>query len=152
VSYGDISRGFSDEARFIEDETLRDRRRLHQSCAFGMDSVLREELGEVWSECRVSDWDGYDAIPVSQDALRCMYEFLESLPLGFPRPTIGADPQGHFSAEWYRAPRRVLTVSVTEDGLLHYATLLGANKACGTEAFYGEVPEAIQSLIRRVDS
>ncbi|MFH1746389.1 MAG: hypothetical protein ABIG44_05020 [Planctomycetota bacterium] len=147
-----ISHGFSEAAQYIDDETQRDRRYLHKSSAFGIESVLRDALAEVWAECQQPNWDGHDALPVSQDALRNMYMFLEALPLGIRRPTIGADPNGQLSAEWHRNPRRVLSLSISSDGLMHYAALLGSNKTCGTETFFGETPEIILSLIRRVYS
>lgn len=147
-----VLRGVSDAARYIEDATRHSRRYLHKSSAFGVESVLRDELAEAWAECRESDWDGHEALPVSQDALRNMYTFLEALPFGFPHPSIGADPHGHFSVEWYRSPRRVLSVAVSPDDVLHYAALLGSNRTSGTETFFGEIPDGILDLVRRVFS
>ena len=147
-----IIRGVSSAARYIDDATRENRRFLHESSAFGIESVLRDDLAEAWGECQESDWDGHDALPVSHDALRNMSTFLEALPLGFPRPTIGADPHGHLSVEWYRGPRRLLSVGVSADELLHYAALLGSNSTCGTETFCGEIPESILNLVHRVYS
>ncbi|MBU0719061.1 MAG: hypothetical protein KJ749_12490, partial [Planctomycetes bacterium] len=141
-----VIRGVSDAARYIEDVTRHNRRYLHESSAFGIESVLRDELAEAWAECQESDWDGHDAQPVSHDALRNMYAFLEALPLGFPRPAIGADPHGHLSVEWYRSSRRVLSVGVSPDEVLHYAALLGSSRTCGTDTFFGEIPENILNL------
>jgi hypothetical protein len=152
VSNAVIIRGVSNAAQYIEDATRRDRRYLHKSSAVGIESVLRDELAEAWIECQEPGWDGYAALPVSPDALRNTYTFLEALPLGFRRPSIGADPHGNLSVEWYRSPTRVLSVGVSSDGLLHYAALLGANRTCGTETFFGDVPEIILNLVRRVYS
>ncbi len=147
-----VIHGASDTARYIEDRMRDNRRHLHESSAFGIEGVLRDEFAAAWEECRQPDWDGHNALPVSQDALRNMYTFLEALPLGFPRPSIGADPHGYLSVEWYRSPRRVLSVGVSEDGLLHYAALLGSSKTWGTETYFSEVPESILNLVRRVYS
>ena len=147
-----MERGVSEEAQYVAAETDSDRQHMNTSSAVGFERILRGELAEVWEECRQADWDGYDALPVSRDALRKMYTFLEALPLGSQRPTIGADPHGHLSVEWYRSLRRVLCVAVSDDDLLHYAALLGSNKTSGTETFYDEVPESILSLVRRVYS
>ncbi len=152
MSHAVIMRGVSDEAKDIASADYSSRCFMDESSAVGFGQILRGELADVWGECRRADWDGYDALPVSWRALRNMYVFLQALPLGFPRPTIGADPNGHLSVEWYRNPRRVLSVAVSDDDLLHYAALLGPNKTCGTETFYGEVPESILSLVRRVYS
>lgn len=145
-----LARGFSDEAQFIDEVTSANRRTLHASSAFGIESIVRDELGTVWEECKGPNWDGFDALPVTHDTLRNAYTFLESLPLGCPRPSISAEPDGQLTVEWHQSKRRTLSVSVTPDGDLHYAALLGPGRAYGTEAFFGEVPDAILDLIRRV--
>jgi hypothetical protein len=88
----------------------------------------------------------------SIQTLRNTYQLLESLPLGFPAPSIGAEPDGQLTLEWHRSPRRTLSVSVDGDGNLHYAALLGPNRAYGTEAFFGEFPDAIRQLVWKVYS
>ena len=123
-----LTRGFSDTAQYIEKVTSDGRRFLRKSSAFGIENILRDELATVWEECRNPNWDGFDALPVTQDALRNAYLFLESLPLGYPRPSISAEPDGELTLEWHRSPRRTLSISVTPDGYLHYAALLGPNR------------------------
>lgn len=115
-------------------------------------SLLREELATVWEECRRENWDGFGAIAVNQDALRNAYCFLESLPIGFPAPSIGAEPDGHLTLDWHRSARRTLSVSVSPDDELHFAGLFGPSRVFGTEAFFGEAPESILELIRRIYS
>jgi hypothetical protein len=100
----------------------------------------------------VENWDGCEASAVSQDTLRNAYSFLESLPIGFPAPSIGAEPDGHLTLEWHRSGRRTLSVSVSPDDELHYAGLFGPSRVYGTEAYFGEVPHSILDLIRRVYS
>ena len=145
-----LTLGFSDAARFVQESTERGRRQLHQSNVFGIESTLRDELATVWEDCREPNWDGYEAIPLSQDALRNCYLFLESMPLGFPAPSIGAEPDGALTLEWHRSARRTLSVSVSPSDELHFAALFGPNRVYGTEAFFGEIPESILDLIRRV--
>jgi hypothetical protein len=142
--------GFSEAARYVERETLEGWRKLSESNVFGIESTIRDDLGTVWDECRRPDWDGFGALPVNQQTLLNAYTFLESLPLGCPAPSVGAEPDGQLTLEWHRGPRRTLSVSVTPDGELHYAALIGPNRVFGTEAFFGEVPGAILDLIRRI--
>jgi hypothetical protein len=144
--------GFSDSARYVENSARRGLRSLQESNVFGLDSLVREELATVWNDCRVPNWDGYEALPVTQDTLRNAYSFLETLPLGFPAPSIGAEPDGHLTLEWHRSSRRTLSVSVSPDDELHYAGLFGPSHVYGTEAYFGEVPKSILDLIRRVYS
>jgi hypothetical protein len=73
---------------------------------------------------------------------------IDSLPLGFLRPSIGAEPDGHITLEWRRSPRRVLSVSVDPDGFLHYAGLFGNNKRFGTLTFFSTPPEELLQLVR----
>lgn len=145
-----LTPGFSDAALYVEHSTQRSRRQLQGANVFGIDGALRDELATVWEECRQPNWDGFQAIPIDQDGLRSAYVFLESLPLGFPAPSIGAEPDGAITLEWYHSERRTLSVSVSSADELHYAALLGLNRVYGTEAFFGDVPGSILDLIRKV--
>lgn len=109
-----------------------------------------DELWAVWDECREANWDGYNAHPVDQETYQTAYRLIESLPLGFPRPSIGAEPDGHLTLEWYQSPRRLLSVSVDPDGMLHYAGLYGASKRYGTMSFFSTVPSELIQLVREI--
>ncbi len=108
------------------------------------------ELLEVCDECSQPDWDAYDAFPVTLATQRNGVRFLLALPQGTPAPSVGANPHGHISFEWHRAPRRTLSVSITADSQIHYAALLGDGRASGTEPFAAEVPGVVLDLIRDV--
>lgn len=140
----------SPAAQFVHDEIQRQNRRLRDSAALGMEHVLLEELAEVWQECSQPNWDAYNALPVGRDSLAIAQRLLLALPLGTKLPSIGATPNGHISLEWHHSRRRTLTVTVDEDGDLHYAALLGPGRTCGTEPFFDEVPQVILDLIARV--
>jgi hypothetical protein len=150
MSAGLITRGFSDAARYVESQRQEGWRRLNESHAFGIENTVHDELAVIWQACRHADWDGFGAEPVTQDTRRNAYWLLESLPRGCPPPSVGAEPDGQLTLEWHRSARRTLSVSVTPEGELHYAALVGPNRTYGTEAFFGEVPEAILNLIHRI--
>src|SRR5439155_24277094 len=143
------TQGFNVEAKVGAQAAQEERRRLVRTNALGNEAVF-DELGTVWEDCREPNWDGYQAVPVDQDTLRNAYVLLESLPLGFPPPSIGAEPDGDLTLEWHRSPRHTLSVSITPIGDLHFAALLGPNRNYGTEAFFGDVPERILNLIQQV--
>ena len=84
-----------------------------------------EELLKTFEECREPDWDGYGAQPVLDTTCQLAQKFLEMLPPGTLAPSIGAEPDGHLTAEWHRSSRWNLSVSITPNGDLHYAALLG---------------------------
>jgi hypothetical protein len=109
-----------------------------------------EELFKTFEACRQPNWDGYGARPVREETFHLAHQFLTVLPLSIPLPSIGAEPDGHITVEWYRAPQRTLSVSISPDAELHYAALLGSDKTFGTEAFTGAVPKVVADLIHRV--
>ena len=144
------TRGFSDTAQFVDGQSSEGRKHLSELNVFGIESRLRDELATVWDECREPNWDGHEALPVTQDTRRNTYLFLESLPADIPAPSIGAEPDGHLTLEWHHSARRTLSVSVSPEGDLHYSALFGSSRHYGTETFLGEVPKIILDLIRRV--
>jgi len=145
-----LARGFSEEAAYVENTAAGRRRVLHQSAALGMQSVLDNELAEVWEECSKPDWDGHGAVAVRERTYQNAQRFLLALPLGTRPPSVGAEPDGQITFEWRHSRRRILSVSVSPEDELHYAALLGPSRTCGTEPFFGEVPKLIRELIGRV--
>lgn len=144
------SDGASETAGFVAKQVERWRHQLQDSHTFGQQTKGSiNEFYRVFEDCRGANWDGYGAVPVSQEAFRHAYRFLEALPLGTPAPSVGAEPDGHITFEWYQSPRRTLSVSISPEGELHYAALLGLKKAYGTEPFFGEAPKDIVDLIHR---
>lgn len=115
-------------------------------------TVVTDELSSVASGCGVPNWDGYGAAPVTEETYSHARSFLDALPFATPLPSVGAEPDGHITFEWYRSLRSLLSISVSAEGDLHYAALIGPAKAYGTEPFRGEVPHSVLDLIRRVET
>lgn len=109
-----------------------------------------DELLEVWEKCRRADWDGFGAKAVEPETFRIAYQILKSLPLGFPRPSLGAEPDGHITLEWYKSPSRTVSVSVDPENSLHFAALFGRNKSYGTLDFFDTVPLELIHLVREL--
>jgi hypothetical protein len=145
------TRGTSSTARFVERQVEGARRDLRESHSLGQGSkAIFEDLFDVAQKCNRSNWDGYDAIPVSQETFQQAYRLLETLPLGMQPPSVGVEPDGNITLEWYRFPKRTLSLSVSPDGNLHYSALMGPNTAYGTEAFFGDFPKRVLDLVNRV--
>ena len=101
--------------------------------------------------CARPGWDGYGAEPVAPEACRHTRRVLESLPASLPMPSVGAEPDGHLTLEWYRSPSRVLSLSVGPGGELHYAALLGdTSRRTGTEVLGSGLPHDLLELIHDV--
>ena len=110
-----------------------------------------EELLETFEECRQPNWDGYGAQSVREETYDLAHQFLAALPLSPSLPSIGTEPDGHITVEWHRSPQRTLSVSISPDGHLHYAALLGAERICGTETFRARMPQVLRDLIALIE-
>lgn len=147
------TRAASETARYITEQSNEERRRLQAAYSLGLGVMADfDELHTTAKQCGVANWDGYGASPVTYKTFLQAKDFLEALPLRTPAPTVGAEPDGHITMEWYKSPRRTLSVSISPEGELHYAALLGHKKRYGTEPFWGEVPDVIMDIIRQVES
>ena len=109
------------------------------------------ELLKTFEECREPNWDGYGAQPVREETYDLAHQFLAALPFGTQAPSIGAEPDGQITVEWYRSPERTLSVSISPDGDLHYAALLEAERICGTETFRARMRQMFVTLIARIE-
>jgi hypothetical protein len=118
--------------------------------AFDSGKGAFDELLKTFEECREPNWDGYGARPVLDTTYQLAQKFLAALAPRTPASPIGAEPDGHLTVEWHRSSQRTLSVSISPNGDLHYAALLGSAKTCGTEPFTGEVPKVVADLIHRV--
>jgi hypothetical protein len=112
--------------------------------------LAQRELLAVAEDCREPDWDAYGAAAVTEAAVSNTRRFLEALPSGAPVPGIGAEPDGQITLDWHRDPTHTLSVSVSSDGELHFAALVGRNKTYGTEQFTDQIPGIILNLIHQV--
>jgi hypothetical protein len=151
LSTSSLTGGASETAKYVEGKRRESREHVEQSHTFG--SALdraRQELRDLADDCAEPNWDGYGALPVNWGAYLNAYRFLENVPLGTEVPSPGVDPDGELTFEWYRGPRRTLSISVGEEGDLNYAALIGSTRAYGQEPFLGDVPRVIAELISRV--
>ena len=153
MAHPSMSAGVSESAFMIKKQMEEERTRLQQSCAWGGTSQdLLTSIFHIEKECCQAGWDGYDALPVSGESVRLGISLSKALPWGFHKPTVGVEPDGQLTFEWYKTPRKTCSVSVAPDGTLHYAALNGASSVYGSELFNGAVPAAILYAIDSVYS
>ncbi|MEC4851879.1 MAG: hypothetical protein SAJ12_12775, partial [Jaaginema sp. PMC 1079.18] len=101
--------------------------------------------------CKHLNWDGYNALPIQEKTFQNAWTVIEALPLTTPLPSLGVEPDGHITLEWYRHPRWLFSVSVSPENYLYYAALFGENSIHGTELFQGEISTIILILIEQVN-
>ena len=152
LTFGQItSRGTSPTACFIAKASDESRERFQSSVFLGLRATgVFDDLSDVFVKSQKPGWDGGSAEPVAQDTYRNAYRFLESLPPAIQAPSIGVEPDGHITLEWYKAPRHTISVSISPQGFLYYSALMGLRKANGSEPFFGDVPKIILELICKV--
>ncbi|MDJ0730045.1 MAG: hypothetical protein QNJ33_08635 [Crocosphaera sp.] len=142
--------GSSDTANYLEKINQNNSRYFFESVTLGKQSAYKD-LIELWDECKIKNWDGYNAFPVQEKTFKNTWYVIDALPLGCPLPSFGAEPDGHITLEWYRHPRWILSVSVSPEGYLYYAALFGDSSIKGTDTFLGNLSETILNLIERIN-
>lgn len=148
ISYGSMATpGNSPCADLVTKLIDESKHQMQTTVTFGS---AYDELRKVFWDCQHPNWDGYDAAAVLKETFMLATKFLSALPLGMPVPSIGAEPDGDITLEWYRTPRNTLSVSVSPSRVLHYAALLGPSNRYGSEPFGGDVPDIILDLIYQV--
>jgi hypothetical protein len=144
-----MSRGNSPTAAYLNKISQDHQSYFAQTAAFSKQPAI-EELLVTWEESKITNWDGDDAFPVQTETLNYTYAFIQALPLGFPLPSVSAEPDGHLALDWYQNPHWTLSVSMSPAGILYYAALLGNRDPRGSEPFFGTIPKQILSLIQEV--
>jgi hypothetical protein len=144
-----MPRGNSATAQYLDTTSQAKEQHFRESAAFSKQPAYNELIA-VWNECKIANWDGCNAFPVKAQTFRNTYFFIEALPLGVALPSVGVEPDGHLTLEWYRHPRWTLSISISPEGILYYASLFGDSVEKGSEVFVGKVSQAILELIQRV--
>ncbi|EMI55445.1 hypothetical protein [Rhodopirellula sallentina] len=113
-------------------------------------STATEAIFEAWQATNESWKLGDDENAISEEVRDTAIQFVESLPLGFPLPEVTAEPDGHINLEWYREPRRVVSVSIASSNRLFWAALIGTESPRGTVRFIDSIPVILLDQIARV--
>ena len=105
------------------------------------------ELMDVANECSRAGWDGYGAPAISADTFRLAASFIASIPSDIPQPEIGASAAGDVTFEWAQSPHRMVSVGVSSNGEIHFASLNGQKRCFGSMPFDGAFDSQLQSII-----
>ena len=110
-----------------------------------------ENLDEVYEECSETNWDGYDAQPISREAYFEASKLLRTIPNSFPMPDILPEPDGGIGLEWYKSKGFSFVISVSGKKIITYAGRFGKNtQTCGTENFMDSIPQVILNGLKRL--
>ena len=106
------------------------------------------ELELLFHDFSVSDWDGYNAEPIKHETFISAKRLIRMLPTDIPLPEIGAEPDGSITFEWYRSPNYIVSMSLTSDIRIFFASLKGERTQRGSDVFYDKLPFFVHRLIR----
>jgi hypothetical protein len=112
--------------------------------------VSMESLQEVADGASFPDWDGYGAEPLTEETLVAAKTFLELIPFELPLPEIGVASTGDISFEWAQSPSRIVSVGVSGDGIVHYASMNGIERSFGSYPMGDNFNPKLRDLIYEV--
>ena len=110
---------------------------------------LKELLLEVFEESCKANWDGYGALPVTEETYQEAVQLIDLLPRSIPLPEIAAEPAGEIGFEWYKDKNKVFVISVKGDKVITYAGLFWKDKIHGTEPLKSNLV-TINSLLKAI--
>jgi hypothetical protein len=146
-----MDRGVSQEAATVKSrmkEMIADR--LMSLTLGGLYLEALAALEDAAEESSTDNWDGYGAKAISRMTYANAARLLLTLPTTLPAPEVAVEPDGEVAFEWFKEPRRVLSVSIGPDNEISYAGLFGRSKTHGTEYFADELPKAIVENLARL--
>jgi len=111
------------------------------------------ELDEVRAEASIDGWDGYEGKPMNPEAYINAKSFIEALPTTAPLPEVSADPDGDVALDWFFAPRKALSVSISGAGRCTFAWIRGHRTFRGTDWVDDDgIPENVAEALSQLAS
>lgn len=110
--------------------------------------IVDEILSEIYDECNIAGWDGYDADPVSEKAITNANKLLRMLPSNIPIPRIVPEPSGGITLRWKRGRVRTLVIAVYDHEMIDFAAVIGIEHRHGRTGFNDFLPRAIPALLQ----
>ena len=136
-------------AEYLRRTELELHRYEKESVTFSRQPTL-DALYDEWQNSENPNDQNNGAQGIARETFRNAYRLIEALPFRFPSPTCAAEPDGHLNLEWYKSPRRLLSVSVSPDGTLYWAALVGSEDPRGSCNFIDSIPQTLLYWIGRV--
>jgi len=143
-------RGVGEEAQRVREYALDAADYASSITLAASNSAPLDSLFEAFTSALHPDWDGLGAAPADPRALANAIQFLLSLPTTFPAPDVGVDPDGDMEFEWDCGPERVFTLTISPDGVINYAGMVGSSIFHGSELLYEGLPSALSAALARV--
>lgn len=142
--------GFSDAAETIRKVEQQIRVEQQETVTLSHGRKSADLLIDLEKECSADSWDGPGSIAVEPRTVTTAYKILSTLEWSEDCMEIIGEPDGHVNIEWYKSPRRILTMSIAPNSQVYWAAIIGSQEMRGRFPFLDKCPEFIQNMIDRI--
>jgi hypothetical protein len=119
----------------------------NEPVSVGWKKELYDLAMEIGEECSESGWDGYNAAPITRDAvirtLRLIYELSEMI----QPPNLVPSPGGYISFEWHDPDRHVVSVSPKAEVIVWAAVLAEDDSQYGKSPIRKGWPSGVLNIL-----
>lgn len=112
--------------------------------------IAMAELCKAYNEASAPNWDGDGAVAITSETFIAACRFLNSIPTSLKAPEISPSATGDMSFDWIRGPKRIVSVGVSGDGIIHFASIYGASRLSGSMPITGAFDAQLRGLIERL--
>ena len=108
---------------------------------------IQGDLKEILNDCSVEGWDGYDAAPITEKAIKDGERLISSLDARMSLPDIAPCCDGHISLEWHQKAIKIISMHVQDDWIIYAVILSDNHKFHGKIPFNGQLPGDVERAL-----
>jgi len=110
-----------------------------------------DDIDDVVRKYSFSNWDGAGALPIGTFVHFNSRIFLKNLPKSIAElPNVIPSRDGAIVFEWYRNPRKKISVNINPDGNLYFSSLINTAGYNAFEKFQGNVSKVLEDRIKEI--
>lgn len=141
--------GRSEESDKLRRKLLSAHEHAFEPISLGWKRLLYDEAMEIRKQCSTAGWDGYDAAPISAEAVVRTLKLIQTLPDTVAPPDLVPSPEGEISLEWHDVQRRMVSVSPRADRLIWAAMMSDQDAQYGKAPLSEGWPKTLLDLLDR---
>jgi hypothetical protein len=154
----DAAPSFSTRESAVSPEALELHHAVTKVFVFPWDTATREQLRasllaqfeDTINAALNDNWDGEGAKAVREEAIVEALALLALLSPTIPEPEITVDTDGGISFDWQRSRTQMYALSVTGQGVIYYAGIIGSDHTHGHTILGESLPIAVRAHLRRL--
>lgn len=138
--------GVSDVHERVNDMFRKAATHAYSAYSLGLRQNILPALENIWDECSVQGWNGYNAAPVTVAAMQDAFSYCEQLSTR-RIPDVYADPRGGIIFEWRNDPDSFFLLNFSGNGAIAYASVFGNEEIHGSSKAVRIIPENIRDIV-----